>query len=163
MWELFVSRKVRIAIVYHFCCGLVLLREHVDMGISNLKGPIFFSGRSDLLECCFNSVTMGPITKMFIPKALLIEFRLEEDHNNLHPDLTMNISKTFDDAPNRVTVARVEYPNLYIPFWPYRTWAWFFDRLRWEVAMICESLEVNQVCWLGMAMRLTCVYRCTYV
>lgn len=93
-----------------FCCGLVLLREHVDTGISDLKGPSFFSRRSDLLECCLNSVTMGPITKMFIPKTLLIEFRLEKDHYNLHQDLTMNISKTFDDAPNRVTVARVEYP-----------------------------------------------------
>ena len=89
----------------------MLLREHVDMGISDLKGPMFFSGRSDLLECCFNSVMMGPILKMFIPTTLFIELRFEKDHYNLHQDLAMNISKTFDDAPNLVlTVARVEYP-----------------------------------------------------
>jgi len=72
-----------------FCCGLELLREHVDMGITDLKGPNFVSGSSDLLEGALNSVTMGPIMKMFIPKTLLIEFRLEKDHYNLHQDLTM--------------------------------------------------------------------------
>lgn len=146
MWELFFSRKVRIEVAYHFCC--------------DLKGPWLARG---LLKFCDD----GTNNEDVYSQNLIDWIQIGEDHyNSLQPSPRFNndISKTFDDAPNRVlTVARVEYPNLYIPFWPYRTWALFVDRLRWEVAVIWESLEVNEVCWLGMAMRLTCVYRCTYV